>query len=177
MATQNPNPRKRRLSELTTVVTALKLNVGGTYFTTTSNTIEKEGYFPINLIDTGIGNNNYDYFIDRDPTYFRFVLNYLRNGTNVVLPDKTWELRQLNVEAEYYQLSTLGGLIQKEILRIELLDDKSDLIREGLEDIKDEIQSGFSHLSASIPSDEELKCIDASLGNIASIINNKSSYH
>ena len=43
------------------------------------------------------------YFIDRDGTHFRFILNYLRTGQLVVPEDKIVR-RELLTEAEFYQV-------------------------------------------------------------------------
>lgn len=43
-------------------------------------------------------------FIDRDPTYFKYVLNYLRNGI-VDLPPERYALNALLREAEFYQIN------------------------------------------------------------------------
>ena len=43
------------------------------------------------------------YFIDRDGTHFRYILNYLRTGELVLPKDKT-DRRELLTEAEFYQI-------------------------------------------------------------------------
>ena len=43
------------------------------------------------------------YFIDRDGTHFRYILNYLRTGRLVVPEDKSIR-RELLTEAEFYQV-------------------------------------------------------------------------
>ena len=43
------------------------------------------------------------YFIDRDGTHFRYILNYLRTGQLVVPEDKVVQ-RKLLTEAEFYQV-------------------------------------------------------------------------
>ena len=43
------------------------------------------------------------YFIDRDGTHFRYILNYLRTGQLVVPEDKVVQ-RELLTEAEFYQV-------------------------------------------------------------------------
>ena len=43
------------------------------------------------------------YFIDRDGTHFRHILNYLRTG-KLVLPEDMVVRRELLTEAEYYQI-------------------------------------------------------------------------
>ena len=61
----------------------VKLNVGGHKFTTTLETIRSRecmlstmfsGRFDLQADDKGY------YFIDRDGTHFRYILNYLRDG-------------------------------------------------------------------------------------------------
>ena len=43
------------------------------------------------------------YFIDRDGTHFRYILNYLRTGQLIVPQDKTI-CKELLAEAEFYQV-------------------------------------------------------------------------
>ena len=43
------------------------------------------------------------FFIDRDGTHFRFILNYLRNG-ELILPDGAAFLKELEAEAKLYQI-------------------------------------------------------------------------
>ena len=43
------------------------------------------------------------FFIDRDGTYFRFILNYLRNG-ELILPDGATFLKELEAGAKFYQI-------------------------------------------------------------------------
>ena len=62
----------------------VKLNVGGHYFTTSLQTLTKDpdsmlaamfsGKFEMRPSEDGA------FFIDRDGTHFRFILNYLRSG-------------------------------------------------------------------------------------------------
>ena len=62
----------------------MKLNIGGHYFTTTRQTLTKDpnsmlaamfsGKFDMKPAEDGA------FFIDRDGTHFRFILNYLRTG-------------------------------------------------------------------------------------------------
>jgi len=55
------------------------------------------------------------YFIDRDGTHFRYVLNYLRDGgfRRGTLPADICFLGELCTEAEYYQLSGLVRLLNE----------------------------------------------------------------
>ena len=49
------------------------------------------------------------YFIDRDGTHFRYILNYLRTGELVVPDDKTVR-HELLIEAKFYQVE---GIIKE----------------------------------------------------------------
>ena len=49
------------------------------------------------------------FFIDRDGTHFRFILNYLRNG-KLTLPEGATFLKELADEAEFYQIQ---GILDK----------------------------------------------------------------
>ena len=52
------------------------------------------------------------FFIDRDGTYFRFILNYLRNG-ELILPDGATFLKELEAEAKFYQLQGILDELQR----------------------------------------------------------------
>ncbi|RWS27392.1 BTB/POZ domain-containing protein KCTD12-like protein, partial [Leptotrombidium deliense] len=47
------------------------------------------------------------YFIDRDGNLFRFILDYLRNGKQLILPENFTERERLKSEADFYRLSGL----------------------------------------------------------------------
>jgi len=48
------------------------------------------------------------YFIDRDGTHFRYILNYLRNGQLIVPEDEMARIREeLLAEAEFYQVQEI----------------------------------------------------------------------
>ena len=54
------------------------------------------------------------YFIDRDGTHFRYILNYLRNGQLIVPKEEMVRIREeLLAEAEFYQVE---GII--EVLKV-----------------------------------------------------------
>ena len=85
----------------------VKLNVGGQHFTTSVQTLKKDpnsmlatlfsGKFEMKPSEDG------SFFIDRDGTYFRFILNYLRSG-ELILPDSATFLKELETEAKFYHL-------------------------------------------------------------------------
>ena len=47
------------------------------------------------------------YFIDRDGTSFRYILNYIRNGELTIPEDDTFLVKELLKEAEFYQIQPL----------------------------------------------------------------------
>ena len=85
----------------------VKLNIGGQHFTTNPQTLTRDpnsmlaamfsGKFQVKPSEDG------SFFIDRDGTYFRFILNYLRNG-ELILPDGATFLKELEAEAKFYRL-------------------------------------------------------------------------
>eukprot|EP01121_Diplochlamys_sp_Union-15-3_P011335 TRINITY_DN3271_c0_g1_i3.p1 TRINITY_DN3271_c0_g1~~TRINITY_DN3271_c0_g1_i3.p1 ORF type:complete len:305 (-),score=37.13 TRINITY_DN3271_c0_g1_i3:27-941(-) len=89
----------------------IKLNVGGQKFVTSRETLLKEesmisamfsGRYKVECEEDGY------YFIDRDGTHFRYILNFLRDGT-IVKPNDLFICSEILAEARYYQLR---GLIQ-----------------------------------------------------------------
>jgi len=85
----------------------VNLNVGGHHFTTSVQTLTKDpntmlaamfsGKFEMKPCEDGA------FFIDRDGTHFRFILNYLRTG-KLTLPEGATFLKELLEEAEFYQI-------------------------------------------------------------------------
>ena len=81
-------------------------------FMTTIETITRD---PYSILATAVMNNQSEpdgsYFFDRDFTYFRYILNYLRTG---ILyrdrPDTDLAKREFLLEAQYYNVSAIFGL-------------------------------------------------------------------
>lgn len=92
----------------------VKLNVGGTVYLTTIETLTNRGenmltalikhQNPAQMIDGG-------YFIDRDPLVFRWILLYFR-GSNILPLRSSTELWLLREEAEYFAVDGLLTRIQ-----------------------------------------------------------------
>ena len=85
----------------------IKLNVGGQYFTTSLQTLTKDTGSMLHAMfsgrfDTKPAEDGY-YFIDRDGTNFRYILNYLRTG-RLLLPEDKLVREELLEEAEFYQI-------------------------------------------------------------------------
>ena len=85
----------------------VKLNVGGQYFVTSVQTLRKDPNSMLAAMFSGKfdtkPSEDGSFFIDRDGTHFRFILNYLRDGI-LILPEGATALKQLQQEAEFYQI-------------------------------------------------------------------------
>ena len=74
----------------------ITLNVGSHSFKTTRNTLEMHAYFNALIKHS----SQETYFIDRDGTHFRWILNWIRGSTAV--PD-SWEIyEELQFECDFY---------------------------------------------------------------------------
>ncbi|XP_068752372.1 uncharacterized protein [Montipora capricornis] len=86
---------------------AVKLNVGGHHFTTTVQTLTKDPNSMLAAMFSGRfemkPSKDGSFFIDRDGTYFRFILNFLRDG-KLSLPEGATFLAEIAAEAEFYQI-------------------------------------------------------------------------
>ena len=101
----------------------VKLNVGGQHFTTTVQTLTKDpnsrlaamfsGRFDMKLSEDG------SFFIDRDGTHFRFILNFLRTG-KLTLPEGATFTKELEEEAEFYQIQGLIDALRSAKLTIKV---------------------------------------------------------
>lgn len=95
----------------------VKLNVGGTHFQTSLSTLTQvpsmfsamfSGKYRMDADEDGC------YFIDRDPTHFRYVLNFLRDSRIEVPAEGAQTLvRELLTEAEFYQVDGLIALLMQ----------------------------------------------------------------
>ncbi|KAL4624385.1 BTB/POZ domain-containing protein KCTD5-like isoform X1 [Arapaima gigas] len=97
----------------------VRLNVGGTYFLTTRQTLcrdPKSFLYRLCQADPDLDSDKDEtgaYLIDRDPTYFGPVLNYLRHGKLVLNKDLAEE--GVLEEAEFYNITSLIKLIKEKI--------------------------------------------------------------
>ncbi|XP_019616694.1 PREDICTED: BTB/POZ domain-containing protein KCTD19-like [Branchiostoma belcheri] len=96
--------------EMSTSSDVVTLDVGGHVYRTTMTTLTR---YPDSMLGAMFG-GDFDalrddqgrYFIDRDGTLFRHVLNFLRTG-QLVLPEDFKELPLLEMEADFYQIQPL----------------------------------------------------------------------
>lgn len=93
---------------MTEIVT---LNVGGCYYQTSKETLEKKDTYFRALVEHT--NCEEVIFVDRDPSLFRYVLNWLR-GTKV-LPDDTLLLRELLMESDFYCIDDMKLEVEKKL--------------------------------------------------------------
>ena len=105
------------------------LNIGGTKFETSAETISS---FPDSVLSAMIAEDSpmkpyqidgrSSYFIDRDPRHFPLILNYLRNKARLhtdLLPRDIKQLRELQIECNFYELTHLERYVQKKILDLQ----------------------------------------------------------
>ena len=88
----------------------VKLNVGGQHFTTSVQTLTKDPNWMLAAMFSGRfdmkPSEDGSFFIDRDGTHFRFILNFLRTG-KLTLPEGATFTKELEEEAEFYQIQGL----------------------------------------------------------------------
>ncbi|KAL8617689.1 hypothetical protein ACOMHN_064943 [Nucella lapillus] len=92
----------------------VELNVGGTRYTTSVATLLKEEGSTLKVMFSGqhalTPDKDGSYFIDRDGTHFRHILNFLRDGPASLqhLPPHDMRLlSELRTEAEFYQMQRM----------------------------------------------------------------------
>lgn len=90
------------------------LNVGGTYFETRANTLARHASF---FTEFSTHDEESTIFIDRDPTHFRHVLNFLRGS--LTFPPTRIEIQELINEAVFYALDGLATNLQARLPRAE----------------------------------------------------------
>ena len=85
------------------------LKVGGVWFATRRSTLEQSQSFFAGAVRAHP--DCCELFVDRDPTHFRHVLNWLRGVR--FLPDDDVTLRELVWEADYYCMHDLREAIAR----------------------------------------------------------------
>ncbi|KAI4889993.1 hypothetical protein NFI96_013256, partial [Prochilodus magdalenae] len=97
----------------------VRLNVGGTYFVTTKQTLCREPksfLYRLCQEDPDLDSDKDEtgaYLIDRDPTYFGPILNYLRHGKLII--NKNLAEEGVLEEAEFYNIASLVRLVKERI--------------------------------------------------------------
>jgi hypothetical protein len=95
----------------------IRLNIGGTVFVTSLDTmtLEKNTFFSAMFSKEfhQQPDDDGEYYVDRDPTYFRIVLNHLR-GVDVkkaLSGLNQWEKSLIQQEVEFYQIESIKPLV------------------------------------------------------------------
>ena len=106
----------------------IKLNVGGQYFTTSLQTLTKDKGSMLHAMFSGRFDTkpaeDGSYFIDRDGTNFRYILNYLRTGY-LLIPDDKLIRKEILEEAEFYQIrGIVNQLHPRPFLESKILSDE-----------------------------------------------------
>ena len=93
------------------------LNIGGQCFQTSRVTLmaDPTSMFAL-MLRKGcpLRPSRNTYFLDRDPSHFKFILNYFRNGAHVdicMLPHEKRYLLEMLMESRFYMLSGLEDII------------------------------------------------------------------
>ena len=98
---------------------SIKLNVGGNIYQTSLETLTKHPESLLAELFSGRFNlkqgSDGCYFVDRDGTHFRHILNYLRSGTAPVLSVLKTDAEEILQEAEYYGLIGLVKAINNKL--------------------------------------------------------------
>jgi hypothetical protein len=102
----------------------IKLDVGGTIFSTSLATLQRDPNTLLAAMFSGrheleLDEEDNSYFIDRDGTFFRFILNFLRDGyiEAGVLPSDGNVLREILREAKHYQVAELVSFLEEQLQR------------------------------------------------------------
>ncbi|XP_029201354.1 LOW QUALITY PROTEIN: FH protein interacting protein FIP2-like [Acropora millepora] len=109
---------KKRMHEVQEFQSSpVHLNVGGHRFTTSLQTLRRDQESMLATMFSGrhklLKEPDGCYFVDRDGTHFRHILNYLRDGFHAeMFPQDELSLRQIINEAQYYQLNGLVSGIE-----------------------------------------------------------------
>lgn len=126
VSTNNRSTPSPRLSFRRGASKWVRLNVGGTYFTTTRSTLcrdTKSFLYRLCQENTDLATDKDEtgaFLIDRDPVYFGPVLNYLRHGKLVM--DRNISEEGVLEEAEFYNISELVKLCKQKVIERKLLD-------------------------------------------------------
>jgi hypothetical protein len=84
----------------------IRLNVGGTLFQTSRDTLMIEGSYFYAMLASRVWqpDEHGEYFIDRDPTYFSRILHGLRTGKLNMAGLSSDQMEELHLELDYYQI-------------------------------------------------------------------------
>ncbi|CAJ0600050.1 unnamed protein product, partial [Cylicocyclus nassatus] len=88
----------------------VKINVGGTVFETTVSTLTRIDNTMLSAMVAERWRNGEELFVDRNPTLFAKILDYLRDSGNVTLPKGDAAREAIRKEADFYNLPGLAEM-------------------------------------------------------------------
>jgi hypothetical protein len=106
----------QKRKQIATDPNIVEINVGGEIFATTIQTLGREQSVLMAMISGQIQSRRDTQgrlFIDRDPTHFRWILNYLRDGYLITLPSSAQDRAELLHEARCFRLQGLVTFIDQ----------------------------------------------------------------
>ncbi len=96
----------------------VRLSVGGVIFETSVDTLCADPNSMLAAMFSGRHNVNTDeegrYFIDRDGTHFRYILNYLRDGNTYIPFDNQQLVDELYEEVQFFNIENLLHKLDQE---------------------------------------------------------------
>ncbi|KAL7066397.1 potassium channel tetramerization domain-containing protein [Cryptosporidium serpentis] len=95
----------------------IRVNVGGIIYETTKETLANS-YGSASYFSICLSENNKEIFVDRNGQLFQYVLDYLRTGSIVSIPEKIHILRGLILEADFYLLEPLSNALTRKLEQI-----------------------------------------------------------
>nr|XP_054770437.1 uncharacterized protein LOC129278256 [Lytechinus pictus] len=133
------------------VNTYIGLNVGGEIYKTSRTTLTKypNSFFSL-LLEGSIPStkdNQGNYLIDRDGRIFRHILNFLRSGELLTLPEGFKDFKLLESEADFFLLEDLKNMVNQ-IMPVGLLFDGGKVFNTTKETLKKESDSFFARMLA-----------------------------
>ncbi|KAJ3429630.1 potassium channel tetramerization domain-containing [Anaeramoeba flamelloides] len=129
----------------------IHLNIGGTEFVTSITTLcSVKNTFFSGLFNKEFKVNQNRIFIDRDPTYFRVILNYLRDpkADPFPLPSDEGVLKLIRLEADYFNLP---GFIQ-------VIDNKIEEVGQQRESQLEKLKNSDTKISQMLEAIDEIYC-------------------
>ena len=89
----------------------MRLSVGGVHFETSLDTLCSDPNSMLSAMFSGRHNVMKDeedrYFIDRDGTHFRYILNYLRDGNTYIPVENLQLVDELYEEVKFFNIENL----------------------------------------------------------------------
>ncbi|XP_002733127.3 BTB/POZ domain-containing protein KCTD6-like [Saccoglossus kowalevskii] len=112
----------------------VNLNVGGKLYSTTRSTLTRYPDTMLGAMFSGrmpsLKDAQGNYFIDRNGDMFKYILEFLRNGS-IILPEDFKEFTALSVEVDFYQVAELTECLAE--MMVKHSDENSSLVEEFIE--------------------------------------------